>query len=104
MIGWGRKPDFRYCSDPHIHMAMVKTGTNRVIDPTGYLRKRKMPPPEWIQECDHYVFVWKVGSAKLSSTTLSPTMEQQSRLPNKSYCIVISFHVLLSAAFWRFYS
>ncbi|KAI0212793.1 hypothetical protein LSAT2_002234, partial [Lamellibrachia satsuma] len=59
VIGVGRKPD--YCSKAHIHMAMVKTGTSRTIDPTGYLRKRKMPTPKWVQECDHFVLVWKVG-------------------------------------------
>ena len=64
MIGVGRKPD--YCSKAHIHMAMIKTGTSRTIDPTGYLRKRKMPTPKWVQECDHFVLVWKVGSHKLS--------------------------------------
>ena len=64
MIGVGRMPD--YCNDPHIHMAMVKTGTSRTINPTGYLRKRKMPPPKWVQECDHFVLVWRVSSENIS--------------------------------------
>ena len=53
MVDVGRKPDC--CSDPHIHMAMVETGLSRMIDPTEYLRKRKVPPPKWVQEYDHFV-------------------------------------------------
>ncbi|KAI0234744.1 hypothetical protein LSAT2_014923 [Lamellibrachia satsuma] len=56
-VGRGVTP--QWCSDTHIHVAMVKTGTVEEIDPTGYLRKRNMPPPEWVQNCDHYILHWK---------------------------------------------
>ncbi|XP_066264364.1 uncharacterized protein [Branchiostoma lanceolatum] len=43
------------CTPNSIHLAMRKVGTNKYIDPTRYLEKRKMPRPEWIQECDDYL-------------------------------------------------
>ncbi|KAI0239587.1 hypothetical protein LSAT2_009687 [Lamellibrachia satsuma] len=75
-VGRGVTP--QWCSDTHIHVAMVKTGTVEEIDPTGYLRKRNMPLPEWVQNCNHYILHWKVfvtsqgnfmGSSKESDTT-----------------------------------
>ena len=51
-----------WCSESHIHVAMIKTDTNKTIDPTGYLRMRKMPPPKWRQQCDHYVLRWLVSA------------------------------------------
>ena len=62
-MGQGTKPS--WCVEPHIHVSMVKRGTGSTIDPTGYLRKRKMPPPRWVQECDHYVLRWLVGSFEM---------------------------------------
>ena len=62
VIGQGIRPS--WCSESHIHVAMIKTTTNKTIDPTGYLRKRKMPPPRWVQECDHYILRWLVGAQR----------------------------------------
>ena len=59
-VGQGIKPS--WCSEPHIHVAMIKTDSNKTVDPTGYLRMRKMPPPRWIQHCDHYVLRWLVST------------------------------------------
>ena len=59
-LGQGVPPS--WCRDPHVHIALVKTDTGTAIDPTGYLRKRKMPPPRWVQECDHYVLRWMVST------------------------------------------
>ena len=59
-VGRGVTP--QWCSDIHIHVAMVKTGTVEEIDPTGYLRKRNMPPPKGGQNCNHYILHWKVGT------------------------------------------
>jgi len=58
-VGHGVVP--QWCSDTHIHVAMIKNDTDEEIDPTGYLRKREMKLPEWKQNCDHYLLVWKVG-------------------------------------------
>ncbi|KAK2165104.1 hypothetical protein NP493_1383g00012 [Ridgeia piscesae] len=56
ILGQGITPS--WCRDPHVHVALVKIDKGTVIDPTGYLRKRKMPPPHWVQECDHYTLRW----------------------------------------------
>ena len=50
-----------WCPEPHVFVAMVKTSSNSPIDPTGFLRKRSMPAPRWVQKCDHYVLRWLVG-------------------------------------------
>ena len=48
-----------WCADGHVHLSLRK-GTDEYISPERYMEKRKMPPPEWVQECDHYLLVWKV--------------------------------------------
>ena len=50
-----------HCSDPHIHVSMIKMTDGGYIDPSRYTERRPMPPPEWIQECDHYVLRFLVS-------------------------------------------
>ncbi|KAK2165039.1 hypothetical protein NP493_1368g00012 [Ridgeia piscesae] len=56
ILGQGITPT--WCRDPHVHVALVKIDKGTVVDPTSYLRKRKMPPPRWVQECDLYTLRW----------------------------------------------
>lgn len=53
-----------WCADKHIHLSMRKIDGDW-IDPTKYLKKRKMPPPKWREYCDFYVLKWKVCKTQL---------------------------------------
>ena len=57
----GKVKSASWCSDDHIHLAMVNVKKLTVIDPSIYIRKRDMPRPKWVQECDHYKLVWLVS-------------------------------------------
>ena len=51
-----------WCSDGHILFAMRKFGSSEYIDPSRYMEQRELKAPEWIQECDQYIFVWLVNN------------------------------------------
>ena len=53
------------CSDGHIHFSLRKVGTEDYIDPSRYMERREVPRPQWVQECDKYLLVWKVGDISL---------------------------------------
>ena len=60
-----------WCSVGHIHVSMRANNSDEYIDPSRFKRKRKMPPPEWIETCDHYELVWLVSVIYISSQTSS---------------------------------
>ena len=61
MIG-SVKTDPPWCSDKaYVHVAMRREGTENYIDPTDYVRKRKMIKPKWEKGCDRYILIFKVG-------------------------------------------
>ena len=59
-IGTLTKPPGNGCNDAHIHLSLKKMTDGGYIDPSRYMERRRMPPPKWIQECDHYLLVWLV--------------------------------------------
>ena len=50
-----------WCQTPHLHVAMRRLGSGNYVDPTDYVRKRKMKTPKWHQDCDRFVLIFLVS-------------------------------------------